>query len=316
MALSRVFAAAAGVACLYSAPALGQGQDVKGSSDHPRISRFEGSVIVKFNAGDFGRLVLPMSPIRTSKGPEQAQTVEGRSRSIVYQVPPGHNANEVFRTYQAALQKDDFKTLYTCAGRTECGVGWFQYIQNTYQVLTGGAERETQRYLAARRSTTGGDTYVMLYAFDQSGTRGTVALLNVVDIAPLEEGLVTISAAEMAKDLGASGHVAIYGVYFDFDKADLKPESAPALQEMAKMLQQNRTLAVAIVGHTDNVGTLEHNLMLSERRAVAVVTALTSEHKIDPKRLTAKGIGPFAPVASNKTDGGRAKNRRVELVER
>jgi OmpA-OmpF porin, OOP family len=316
MATPRFLAAAASVACLWSLPAVAQTQDVKGSSDHPRISRFEGSVIVKYNVGDFGRLVLPLSPITTSKGPTQSETVEGRSRSIVYHAPKAHNANEVYRTYEAALQKDGFKTLYSCAGRTECGVGWFTYIQNTYNIITGGAERETQRYLAAKRTAPTGVTYAMLYTFDQTGARPSVALLNIVDIAPLKEGLVTISAAEMAKDLGATGHVAIYGVYFDFDKADLKPESTPALQEMAKLLQQNPKLAVAIVGHTDNVGTVDHNLTLSDRRAAAVVTALTTQHKIDPKRLTAKGVGPFAPVASNKTDDGRAKNRRVELVER
>jgi OOP family OmpA-OmpF porin len=316
MGTPRFLAAALSVACLCSLPAVAQTQDVKGSSDHPRISRFEGSVIVKYNAGDFGRLVLPLSPITTSKGPTQSETVEGRSRSIVYHAPKAHNANEVYRTYEAALQRDGFKTLYSCAGRTECGVGWFTYIQNTYDIITGGAERETQRYLAAKRTAPTGVTYAMLYTFDQAGARPSVALLNIVDIAPLKEGLVTISAAEMAKDLSATGHVAIYGVYFDFDKAELKPESTPALQEMAKLLQQNPKLAVAIVGHTDNVGSVDHNLTLSDRRAAAVVTALTTQHKIDSKRLTAKGVGPFAPVASNKTDDGRAKNRRVELVER
>ena len=127
-------------------------------------------------------------------------------------------------------------------GRTECGVGWFTYIQNTYDIVTGGAERETQRYLAAKRTAPTGETYAMLYTFDQAGARPSVALLNIVDVAPLKEGLVTISAAEMAKDLSATGHVAVYGVYFDFDKADLKPESTPALQEMAKYCNRTRSL--------------------------------------------------------------------------
>jgi outer membrane protein OmpA-like peptidoglycan-associated protein len=316
MRIRCLLAAAAGVTWLSVLPAYPQTQDVPGSSDHPRISRFEGSIIVKYNAGDFGRLVIPLSPMTSSKGATKTETVEGRSRSIVYNLPAGHNAHEVFRTYETALQKNGFKTLYTCAGRVECGVGWFGYVQATYNVVMGGADRESQRYLAAKRTDPTGDSYVTLYTFDESNRKGGRALLNIVDVAPLREGLVTISAAEMAKDLGATGHVAIYGVYFDFDKADLKPESASALQEMAKLLQQNPGLNVAIVGHTDNVGTFDHNLVLSERRAAAVLTTLATHHKIDPKRLVAKGVGPFAPVATNKTDDGRAKNRRVELVER
>lgn len=96
--------------------------------------------------------------------------------------------------------------------------------------------------------------------------------------------------------------MAVYGVLFDFDKADIKPESAAALREMAKLLQDQPKLNVAIVGHTDNVGTLEHNLSLSERRAQAVVQTLVAEHRIEAKRLIAKGVGPFAPVSSNQTE--------------
>ena len=293
-----------------------QRQDAKGSSDHPRISRFADSVILRYNAGDFGQLVLPLSSMATSKGPTKDQTVEGRSRSLLYGIPTGHNSHEVFRTYEAALKKDGFTMLFACVGRAECGTGWLGYIQRVYNVVTGSADRESQRYLAAKRTAPEGDIYVMLYAFDQLGQQGTRALLNIVDVAPLKEGLVTITAAEMAKDIRAAGHVAVYGVLFDFDKADIKPESAAALREMAKLLQDQPKLNVAIVGHTDNVGTLEHNLSLSERRAQAVVQTLVAEHRIEAKRLIAKGVGPFAPVSSNQTEEGRAKNRRVELVER
>ena len=128
--------------------------------------------------------------------------------------------------------------------------------------------------------------------------------------------MVTVSAKELASEIGAAGHVAVYGVYFDTDKAEIKPESAPALQEMAKLLEQQPRLDVAIVGHTDNVGTMEHNLMLSERRAAAVMKYLTSQHQVSAARLLPKGVGPLAPVASNTTEEGRSKNRRVELVAR
>jgi outer membrane protein OmpA-like peptidoglycan-associated protein len=140
-------------------------------------------------------------------------------------------------------------------------------------------------------------------------------LLEVVEATSMADGMVTVNAESMAKDIGAVGHVAVYGVYFDVDKADIKPESAPTLREMARLLEQHPKLNVAIVGHTDYVGTLEHNLLLSERRAAAVVKYLVSQHQISAARLMPRGVGPLAPVASNKAEEGRAKNRRVEVVE-
>lgn len=296
------------------APVRAQPPDVKGSSDHPRISRFAGSTIVQYKAAEFGLLVLPLSPASPTKGAAKNQSVEGRSRQVLYRIPAGHNSHEVFRTYEAALKKDGFQILYACMGDVQCGSGWPSYLQGKYDVSMGGVVWESQRYLAARRAAPDGDTYVMLYAYDE-GSQSKV-LLHIVDVAPLKEGLVTITAAEMAKDIGAVGHVPVYGIYFDVDKADIKPESAPALQEMAKLLEQQPRLNVAIVGHTDNVGTLDHNLLLSERRADAVVRALVSQYRVDAKRLMPKGVGPLAPVASNASEEGRAKNRRVELVAR
>ena len=296
------------------APVRAQPPDVKGSSDHPRISRFAGSTIVQYKAADFGLLVLPLSPASSTKGAAKNQSVEGHSRQMLYRIPAGHNSHEVFRTYEAALKKDGFQILYACIGDAQCGSGWPGYLQGKYGVNMGGVVWESQRYLAARRAAPEGDTYLMLYAYDE-GSQSKV-LLDIVDVAPLKEGLVTITAAEMAKDIGAVGHVPVYGVYFDVDKADIKPESATALQEMAKLLEQQPRLNVAIVGHTDNVGTLDHNLLLSERRADAVVRVLVSQYRIDAKRLIPKGVGPLAPVTSNAAEEGRAKNRRVELVER
>ncbi len=124
------------------------------------------------------------------------------------------------------------------------------------------------------------------------------------------------TAEQMSNDISSAGHVAIYGIYFDTDKADIKPDSEPALAEMAKLLKDNPGLNVFIAGHTDNTGTFEHNMKLSEARANSVVTALTNKHGIAASRLKGIGAGPIAPVASNRTEEGRAKNRRVELVER
>jgi OmpA-OmpF porin, OOP family len=135
----------------------------------------------------------------------------------------------------------------------------------------------------------------------------------------LEKGAMTqdivANADVFSNDLKSTGHAAVYGIYFDTNKSEIKPESAQAIGEIAKLLQADPGLKVYVVGHTDSVGAVEANLKLSMERAESVVQALIRSHGIAAARLRSFGNGPFAPVASNDTDEGRAKNRRVELVK-
>ena len=131
----------------------------------------------------------------------------------------------------------------------------------------------------------------------------------------METNMVTVSASEMATGIANTGSVALYGILFDFNSATVKPESMPTLEEIAKLLKGDPNLRLLVVGHTDNVGTFDFNKDLSQRRAAAVVQTLTSKFTVDAKRLTPFGVSFASPVASNKTDDGRAKNRRVQLVE-
>ena len=126
---------------------------------------------------------------------------------------------------------------------------------------------------------------------------------------------VVADASAMDKSIKESGKATLYGIYFDTGKADVKPESEAALKEIAKLLKDDANLKLYVVGHTDNSGTLEVNMKLSQDRAVAVVNALVSKHNVGASRLKACGDGPTAPVASNDTEEGRALNRRVELVK-
>jgi OOP family OmpA-OmpF porin len=126
---------------------------------------------------------------------------------------------------------------------------------------------------------------------------------------------VVASAAALSGGLAANGHIIVNGILFDTGKADVKTESAPALEEVAKLLKQNPALKVYVVGHTDNVGALAANVDLSKRRAASVVQALTTKYGISEARLQAYGDGPYAPIASNDDEDGRALNRRVELVK-
>ena len=104
------------------------------------------------------------------------------------------------------------------------------------------------------------------------------------------------------------------GIYFDFGKATLLPQSAPALRAVADLMAKNSGWNLRVEGHTDNVGSASYNLDLSKRRSAAVVAALTTQYELQATRLNANGFGATKPVAKNDTLEGRAANRRVELA--
>jgi outer membrane protein OmpA-like peptidoglycan-associated protein len=138
--------------------------------------------------------------------------------------------------------------------------------------------------------------------------------LVIVERSVMTQDIVA-NAAVFADGLRTSGHIAVDGIYFETGKSELKPESQQAIAEIAKLLAGDPALKVYVVGHTDNTGGLEANMRLSQDRAAAVVQSLVSQHGISAARLQAFGAGPYAPVAANDTDEGKAKNRRVELVK-
>jgi OmpA-OmpF porin, OOP family len=143
--------------------------------------------------------------------------------------------------------------------------------------------------------------------------RGISYYVRIIERQVMQQQ-VTANADAMQAGLTQYGHVEVPGILFDFNKADIKPESEPALQEVAKLLKANPGIRVWVVGHTDYVGAADKNVALANARAASVVKALTQKHGIDVKRLSPYGVGPYAPVASNTSEEGRAKNRRVELV--
>jgi outer membrane protein OmpA-like peptidoglycan-associated protein len=138
--------------------------------------------------------------------------------------------------------------------------------------------------------------------------------LTIVEKKAMAQDIVA-NADVLSNDLKTTGHSAVYGIYFDTGKSEIKPESERAIGEIAKLLKSDAGLKVHVVGHTDNVGGMEANMKLSRDRADAVVQALVRNHGIVASHLNAYGDGPYAPVASNDTEEGRAKNRRVELVK-
>src|SRR5690606_61719 len=100
-----------------------------------------------------------------------------------------------------------------------------------------------------------------------------------------------------------------------FDKDTMRSDSKPQLDEIAKLLKAQPELKVLIVGHTDSKGALDYNRDLSYRRARSIVESLSREHGVAAARLTPLGVGMAAPMATNRTEEGRALNRRVEVVD-
>lgn len=294
--------------------ALAQEKDVQGSKDHPMLSRYPGSIIREYWVKEFDEFALPLGKGLFKEGKdylEKSERLEGKVTYIMYLPPKERSGLEIFRNYEMALKKAGFQTLFTCSNKQgTCGTQTPPEIKQTLRDFGTGWDG---RYVAAKLVRPDGDVYVALNVVDSGGYMK--AYLYVVEMKPMEAGLVTVDAAAMAGDIARTGHVAIYGILFDFNKADVKPESETALKEIAKLLQQDPKLKLHVVGHTDNVGDLKFNMDLSRKRADAVVKELITKHGVASARLRADGVGPLAPVASNDTDEGRAKNRRVELVE-
>ena len=109
--------------------------------------------------------------------------------------------------------------------------------------------------------------------------------------------------------------VVLENIFFAFDSFELDPKSDNEIDRLVSFLKDNPSVAIEIVGHTDNIGSEKRNRVLSENRALSVMKALVAKG-IDPSRLVAKGLGMSAPVASNATEEGRQLNRRVECVVR
>jgi len=289
---------------LGSSPSLVHAQDVQGSKDHPLISRYPGSTIDDYSQKAYDEYTLPLGKMGAGEI-EKSQHLEGKFTRIHYLISSGRSTLEVMRNYQDALQRAGFQTLFTCA-LAQCGTGYFEGV-------TGWCGGCSARHVTAKLSRPEGDVYVSVHV-EQEGDHDWAEIV-IVEVKPMESGLVTVNAASLANDITRTGHASVYGIYFDTGKADVKPESDATLKEIATLLQQNPSLKLYVVGHTDNQGNFDSNIDLSRKRGDAVLAALTTKYGASAVKLRAAGDGPTAPVASNDTEEGRSKNRRVELVK-
>lgn len=316
-------------AAFFPAASMAQ-EDSPGTADHPMVSRYSGSFIDGQQLLNFAAHTLPVGPaVKDAEGqrvPSNKLSLEGKVTRTLYRGPKERTTLEILRNYQSAIESAGFEMLYTCSG-DDCGrlFHWLFYKEREQRILstkTSGSAFDMPQdlhYLAAKGTAGGRTVHIsVLVAFDggfSKLSKQPVTLLEVIESEDMETGMVTIDAEAMAKGIDASGHIAIYGVYFDTNSAEIKPDSAPTLEEISKLLKGRPDLKLLVVGHTDNQGDYDYNMGLSGRRASSVVKSLQDQFGIDAGRLRAAGIGFLAPVASNDTAAGREKNRRVELVK-
>lgn len=297
-------------------PAAALAQDVAGSHDHPLLGRFPGSRIEQFREADFDEAALPDRPIADETTP--LREIEGRVTRIDYTVPSNTSIAELAANYARRLADAGFTRVFGCRG-AECGNGFARAVLLSDRIMPPGFRSsisDRNRAYLGTRPGDGGDTTVFLYLMDDTDSNhANYIYAEVVEPKILDAGQIKVLAApDLKARLAADGRVALYGLYFDTDSAVVRPDSRPQLVEMAGLLRADPSLHVYIVGHTDNQGSLAHNLALSQQRADSVARSLTATDRIDPARLVAKGVASLAPVATNGDEAGRTRNRRVELV--
>jgi OOP family OmpA-OmpF porin len=254
-----------------------QQKDDKNCKDHPLFTRMPDSWIHHCKEREFDSFEFFVEA-------KKKVTVEGHLWQIWYypQATAKTKPSElqILRNFENAMQSLGGRTIYK------------EKARETLQLLKDGKEV----WVEVTADFTGKYT------------------LSILEKKAMDQDIVA-SADAFWNSLKATGHVVVEGIYFDTGKSVLKPESENAIGEVAKLLKAEAALRLYVVGHTDNVGGLESNMKLSQDRAEAVVQALVKNHGIAASRLKSFGVGPYAPVASNDTEEGKAKNRRVELVK-
>lgn len=300
--------------------------DIPGAKDYPGIKRFDGSSIVVYKTQKFTHYTLPLGPVDDTDASDKpvftaSKQASGALTRLSYTVPAGISSADVFENYQNELAAKGYTVLYKADGGA---IGRRQdALYDGVGTQLFGYSPSAAHFLAAELSKDGATVTVALYVteYEDGYTPGievekgqAIVQLDVIESGTLQDKMVTVTAAEIEKSLSAQGHIAIYGIYFDTAKTDLKPESKPSLDQVAQFLKDEPSLKIHVVGHTDNVGGMDSNMALSRARAAAVVSALVKQYGVPASRLNAAGVGPLAPVAPNDSDDGRAKNRRVELI--
>ena len=241
-----------------------------------------GSIITECSEKEFDE-----ASMYVAKDDQDEKKFEGAVTRLSYSHKKGQSALQIQRNYENALKKIGFKTVYT----SEANDG--EYRSATFLRQGKGAAAIS---LEARSG-------------DEEGSSSIV----IVKLKEMKQEIAA-DASALLEELNKSGHVAVYGINFETGKAAITAGSAKALDEVVKLLKENADLKLRVEGHTDNQGKSKDNLELSKKRADAVKERLV-KNGVEADRLATEGFGDKKPVADNKTDEGKATNRRVELVK-
>jgi outer membrane protein OmpA-like peptidoglycan-associated protein len=298
--MTRTIVGAVALCLLAAAPVRAQ-QDEAGCKDYPLFTRFPNMHIGGCQSHQFDLRAFPAGP-GDKDGNTKPVEVEGQVQWIMYALNDGAtppSGLQIMRNFENAAKK---------AGGSIEGQypGWCKanYEQEHMPDMGNGC----MSFGLTMKFVRGGKE---IWAFLQADGAGSEYRLTVSEREAMKQ---EISVTELVDKLAKDGFVALY-INFETGKSTIAPDSAATLDAAAAALNSAATLRVEVAGHTDNVGTPEANLKLSQDRAQAVMAALT-ERGIKADRLTAKGYGQAAPAADNRTEEGRAKNRRVELVKK
>lgn len=293
--------------------------DVKGSSDNALIGRYAGSWVATFKQTAFDEAKLLTGPFPHDDEKRVSpvwKEFSGKNTNIEYRLPPNsHSAVEVISALKENLAIKNAEILFEC--KNEACVedpkrnSSFQVNDALNHMIW-----ENFHLIYGQGKLGNNDVYFNISTSESSNGGEVITFVHAVEVKPMQTGQgVFVDSSAMEKSMNSTGKVTLYGIQFDFDKATIKSESKPTLDEIAKYLKKNADQKIAIVGYTDNKGGFAYNQDLSKRRADAVAAALASQYGIPADHMDPSGAGMASPVASNATEEGQAKNRRVELIK-
>lgn len=287
----RRFAIACASLCLLMAALVKPLQsnasiDIPNAKDHPLLTRYPNSHITEYEKA-FNAVEIAVG----KKGGEpMRRAIEGDATIIHYfhnNADKQPSPLQLIRNYQNAIKGIGGEVVYERLPREGDGG------ETTLKVATGGKE-----------------VWVRVEPGIFSAPAQSYKLW-IVEVAGMQQ---VVTANKLLDELNRNGFIALY-INFDTAKWDLKADGQATVREIIAMLKSAPALKIAVEGHTDNVGQPAANKRLSENRAKSVMTAIVAGG-IDAKRVTASGLGQERPIADNRHDEGRAKNRRVELVKK
>ena len=263
-----------------------QNEDAPGSKEYDLLGRMPDYYIRNYWDYEFDAHDFFMSK-------NQKQSIEGRKIVIRYEHQQANDRNvkkpsylQILRNYSNAIAKADGEILFE---HQKANVGY--YFLKTSQ---------------------GKEVWVEIKTAPDLGRR---YLMTIIEREPMLQDIV-VKADLIKEKIQIDGKIAIYGIYFDTGKSQIKPESGESLEQIALFLNENPDINCWVVGHTDSDGSFEINSKLSLARAEAVTAYLQNTYAIAPNRLFAEGVGPLAPTSTNDTEAGKKLNRRVELVKK